>query len=102
MIDTIYRIYTYTLKMCAYVRTCVRARMCECVRVRADTLSLLRILAEVVPSRIPDPRYLSSSSSSSSCSLPASLAISPTRHTHLRTYPLRIAVAMLCRNVSNE
>jgi len=84
--------------MCAYVRTCVRARMSEYVRVRADTL--LRILAEV-SSRTLDPQHLSSSSSSS-CSLSASLATSATRHTHLRTYPLRITVAMLCRDVSNE
>lgn len=78
------------------MRTCVRARACAYAR----TLHLLH-----APPRKPPPPatpFPPPSPPPSPCEQPAISCREPTRYTHLRTYPLRITVAMLCRDVLNE
>lgn len=100
MIDILYTkspiyIYTYTFKR---VPMCARAY----VRVRARTRG--HCISSTHPSQSPISFFSSLLLLLSLFLLRShpSLAASPTRYTHLRTYPLRITVAMLCRDVLNE
>lgn len=105
MIDILYTESIHTIYTFKRVPMCARAY----VRVRARTRGHRISTHPPHPSLLPSPRLSNLPEPLHPLSLPplppTQPLIScrePTRYTHLRTYPLRITVAMLCRDVLNE
>lgn len=96
--ESIHNIYTYTYTF-KRVPMCARAYVRVRARTRGHCISSTHPLANHPPPATPFPPP---SPPPSPCEQPAISCREPTRYTHLRTYPLRITVAMLCRDVLNE